>query len=323
METVDYHSRFGGMWIDRSDWEASLSERCRNRSVSGEEAALVRRFVADGYIILPQAAPLEAIDAFQAAIARGFTQGNPALRYQAHGSQITRPLDGPVDRLGTRVVDSFVVLPEALDLFSSPRLLRFLTLIFDADPLLFQSLSFDQGSQQGLHQDTAYVVVNEPMQLAACWIALQDVQPGSGELVYLPGSHRYPDFDFGFGKKHWRGEPEDGPIHGAWSEWIVQQAAQRGISRQSFLARKGDILIWHADLAHGGAPVTDPTLTRRSLVGHFCPSTCRPNYFDTGSRRTTVRHRGKLAYASDHYDLSALPEPPRRHWLRRLLQPTS
>jgi hypothetical protein len=73
-----------------------------------------------------------------------------------------------VDRLGSRVVDSFVALPEALDLFTTPSLIRFLRLIFDADPLLFQSLNFDQGSQQGLHQDTAYVVVNRPMELAAC-----------------------------------------------------------------------------------------------------------------------------------------------------------
>jgi ectoine hydroxylase-related dioxygenase (phytanoyl-CoA dioxygenase family) len=183
-----------------------------------------------------------------------------------------------------------------------------------------RTLSFDQGSQQGLHQDTAYVVVNRPMELAACWIALEDVQPGSGELMYVPGSHRYPDFDFGFGEKHWRGRPKDASMHSAWSRWITDEAARRDLKLQTFLACKGDILIWHADLAHGGAPVRDKSLTRQSLVGHFCPATARPYYFDHGKHRDTVRRYGKLLYASDHYDLrrrrgiaAALPS-----WIRRI-----
>jgi hypothetical protein len=293
------HSRFGGMWIDRDDWR----EQMASRRLTAPQQAQVERFAADGYLILPQAVPHGAIDRFQQAIAAGFQHGNPDLLYQAHGSQETRRLDGPVDRLGSRVVDSFVALPQALELFATPPLVAFLRLIFDADPLLFQSLSFDQGSQQGLHQDTAYVVVDRPMELAACWIALQDVQPGSGELVYVPGSHRYPDYDFGGDEKHWPGGENGAASHAAWSRWIVDEAARRDLPTRYFLASKGDILIWHADLAHGGAPVRDATLTRQSLVGHFCPATARPHYFDHGSRRAAVRSHGGLCYASGYYDL--------------------
>ena len=67
-------------------------------------------------------------------------------------------------------------------------------MIFDDSPLLFQSLSFEKGSQQGMHQDTAYIVVDSPLELAASWIALQDVEPGSGELMYYEGSHRLPEY---------------------------------------------------------------------------------------------------------------------------------
>ena len=34
------------------------------------------------------------------------------------------------------------------------------------------------------------------MELIASWIALEDVQPGSGELMYVPGSHRFEVFIF-------------------------------------------------------------------------------------------------------------------------------
>ncbi len=52
----------------------------------------------------------------------------------------------------------------------------------------------------------------------------------------------------------------------------------------------------------------DATLTRQSLVGHFCPATARPRYFDHGQQRDTVRRYGPLLYSSDHYDLSTRAE---------------
>jgi len=326
-----FHSRFGGLWIDRPDWEQELLRRAATGAITPDDATRLRNFVRDGYIVLPQAASITAVDAFQHEIEAAFRNGRPDLLYQSHIDRTTRPLQTAVDRLGTRVVDSFVALPQALDLFTSPALMRFLTLVFGADPHLFQSLSFDQGSQQGLHQDTAYVVVDHPLELAACWIALEDVIPGSGELIYLPGSHRFADYDFGRGKKHWSGEPNDQAVHTAWSAWLHEEGARRGLAQKSFLAKKGDILIWHADLAHGGAQVTNTALTRQSLVGHFCPAGRRPNYFDKRPHRPTMRRYGQLSYSSEHYDLTKMPElpgpaapvapaaAPRKPWYQRML----
>jgi len=36
-----------------------------------------------------------------------------------------------------------------------------------------------------------------------------------------------------------------------------------------FLPKKGDLLVWHANLLHGGEPIHDPSLTRKSMVIHF------------------------------------------------------
>src|ERR1700744_5437097 len=135
--------------------------------LSEEDTARLPDFARDGSILLPQACRHDAIDRFQQAVARAFREGNPSVLYQNHFNNGTLPLTEPVDRLGTRGVDAFVALPEALELFPTPVLMDFLKLIFNDSPLLFQSLSFDQGSQQGLHQDTAYVVVKRPLELAA------------------------------------------------------------------------------------------------------------------------------------------------------------
>jgi ectoine hydroxylase-related dioxygenase (phytanoyl-CoA dioxygenase family) len=147
--------------------------------------------------------------------------------------------------------------------------------------------------------------VDRPLELAACWIALEDVRPGAGELIYVPGSHRFDDFDFN-GKKHWS-PVEDGPEkHEEWARWIHIEAERRQLPVGRFLAKRGDILIWHADLAHGGSPIVDPALTRQSLVGHFCPSGRSPHYFSHAPHRAVVRSTGRLRYASFYYDLSTV-----------------
>ena len=41
--------------------------------------------------------------------------------------------------------------------------------------------------------------------------------------------------------------------------------------RREFIARKGDALFWHGMLIHGGSPVVDDSLSRRSMVIHMLP----------------------------------------------------
>lgn len=331
MSEATFHSKHGGLWIDRSDFETELQRRQSAGELKAPLSDLVRGFARDGYAVLEGAANLAAVDAFQRRLASAFEHGDPEMLYQTPGSQTALPMTGGVTRGGNRAVDAFVAAPEALELFKSPSLIDFLHAIFDEDPLLFQSLSFYEGSGQGLHQDTAYVVVDRPLELVACWIALEDVRVGSGELMYVPGSHRFPDFDFGDSRKHWDPDRDgDGP-HTQWSMWLKEEAGRRNLKPQTFLAKKGDIFIWHADLAHGGSPVADPTLTRQSLVGHFCPSSREPHYFEFMPQCRTIRASGRLRYSTMHYELQSLPpveaivetipdEPAKglRGWLSRL-----
>ena len=71
--------------------------------------------------------------------------------------------------------------------------LRFLTQIYDRPPVAFQSMSMRKGSQEPLHIDTGPLTLTEPMSMAASWVALEDVQPHSGEFQFVPGSHRVPE----------------------------------------------------------------------------------------------------------------------------------
>jgi ectoine hydroxylase-related dioxygenase (phytanoyl-CoA dioxygenase family) len=177
------------------------------------------------------------------------------------------------------VLDTYVHLPAARDLIFAPPVARFLELVFEDGVLAFQGLHFERGSTQDIHQDTAYVVSEEPMKLCASWIALQDVVPGSGELIYYPGSHRLPDWLYSGQYKHYNHERDRHEEHLGHLRSLHERSKERGLELASFLPKKGDVLIWAADLAHGGSKITDPSLTRRSLVTHYTPASTSPYYF--------------------------------------------
>jgi ectoine hydroxylase-related dioxygenase (phytanoyl-CoA dioxygenase family) len=296
-----YRGMFEGLWTDRIDARSVIERRRRAGQLTDEEVALIEFWIEHGYVVLPSAVAEETCEAIKADLRRAFAEGDERLHVLAPGEHFGRPLTPGSDMKGRRVNDIYVYLDSARDALFADRVVRFLSLIFDAPPLLLQSLTFESGSQQGFHQDTAYVVIDPPLALAASWTALEDIEGGTGELMYFDQSHRLPDHLFSGAYKCWHPERDGAEAHDQYLAGLVTRSEQAGLERKYLLARKGDVLIWSADLAHGGAKVEREGSSRRSLVGHFCPSWAVPRYFDQfPDRSTVVPCRGGF-YASTHY----------------------
>ena len=132
-------------------------------------------------------------------------------------------------------MDAYVFYESARAALFSDAIVRFLRIVFDDAPMLFQSLTFEKGSQQALHQDTEFVVTASPLEFAASWTALEDIRPGSGELMYLDGSHRLPEFLFSGKYKHWN-EKRDGEAQQAeWRGHVQRHAERMGLEEKTFL----------------------------------------------------------------------------------------
>ncbi len=253
-----------------------------------------------------------ACDALGEVLGEAWRYGHPDQLVVDSTTGRSRKLEAGDARRLTRAVDTHVHYPEARELLANPVVTGRLREIFGADPLYFQTLVFELGSEQGLHQDTSFVVVDDPMAMVGVWIALEDVQAGSGELRYVPGSHRLSPYEFGPGRRHFDSSIDAPALHEAYYPLITQRCADQGMPEQRFLARKGDILIWSADLVHGGSPIVDATLTRRSLVAHACPVTANPHFFSyLPGNRTAVplvgssASEGSAFYASQYHVLDS------------------
>jgi hypothetical protein len=266
---------FESLWIDKPT-AGDILDKLLSDPSTVEVGGYLRHFHEFGYCIIPGAVSPQVIDTYRSECEELRAAGKLKISL---GLEILPAKDADILIPLTKILDTHIFSHSAQAIAFAPPLLDFLELLFSEPPLAFQNLHFETGSTQAVHNDTAYVVLNEPKSLAASWVALEDIEPGTGELIYYPGSHRFGEFLYQDHRKNWSVDDDGHEIHDHHLHWLHEQAKERGIPLQTFRPKKGDALFWHADLAHGGGPITKPASTRRSLVTHYCPARCTPHYF--------------------------------------------
>jgi ectoine hydroxylase-related dioxygenase (phytanoyl-CoA dioxygenase family) len=189
---------------------------------------------------------------------------------------------------GVRVPDAWTVNESVRRIATNPVILDVLGQLYGRRAFPFQTLNFAVGTQQHVHADLVHFCARPHRFMCGVWVALEDIREGSGPLIYYPGSHKWPTLLPGD-----VGAPpatKDAPyqhyhlLEKAWEKEIESHDAKP----VSFLPKKGQALIWDANLLHGGAAQTDRSLTRHSQVTHYFFEGC--TYFTplTGASREPV-----------------------------------
>ena len=295
-----YRSQFGGLWTDLNNAQEVLQGKVELGSIDKREAETLRGFIENGYAVFPSAVPRRHIKRLLEDFEKVWIGKLPDtwVGCQEGARSCTRKIQ-PNDReradLSVRLLDPYETLESARVVMFNETIAGFLKLIFERPPMAFQGLSFYRGSRQPMHRDTAFVRISSPMELAAAWIALEDIEEGSGELEYYPKSHLFPDFLFE-GKYKWHppGNQEIGQFHAD----LTEQARMAGTKPVKFRAKMGDIFIWSADLAHGGSSYDNDKLTRKSLVIHYCPVNVDPMYYTYIGKAEKIRFRKDCYYTA-------------------------
>lgn len=219
--------------------------------LSAENQQSLLAFDAQGYSILKGFYSASAVDQINAEVDRLLNQGVVKFRY--------------VNKLMFAVQKS-----EFLKKITwRDDLKHILGVLLRRNPLLFQSINFIQGSEQATHSDSIHMTTYPQGNLIAVWIALEDVAAEQGALHYYPMSHLQPYFmneDFGnVGSKYKLGDKS----YTQYEQALQERVKNSGLEKKVFVAQKGDVLIWHANLWHGGEPHTNKSKTRKSMALHF------------------------------------------------------
>ncbi len=144
-----------------------------------------------------------------------------------------------------------------------------LNILLGGNTILFQSINFLTGSEQATHSDSIHMTTYPLGGLLGVWIALEDITADNGPLHYYPKSHLLPYYlnaDYGNeGNAFFLGNKS----YTEYEEMISAKMKELKLEKVSFFAKKGDLLIWHANLFHGGDPHLIKEKTRKSMVLHY------------------------------------------------------
>lgn len=290
----DYGNKDQFLWTDWPDATAVMRSSQKKLATRPDVLA---HFIEYGFAIVPKAVSPAAIDRFVADLNAAIDREDPNLPMtfwdtdeNGAGIKYQEPVKRKnVGKNEAKILDVHVKVPSSQNLIFAPVILAFLNDVFRAEPVAFQTLYFENGSQQGAHQDTAFVYTDPAYHFVASWIALEDITPGSGELFYYPKSQKLDDLIFATGTKALRPGDPDGP---QYSQLLEKVAEASGLKRQTFMPKRGDVLFWASDLIHGGEP-RQFDKTRRSLVTHYCPRTAIIPYArHTGAKGTRLDSGG-------------------------------
>ena len=209
-----------------------------------------------------------------------------------------------------RVQDAWKMVDEVRQVASDSRVLSALEQLFGRKPLPFQTLNFPIGTGQKAHSDTIHFSTIPAGFMAGVWVALEDIDEENGPLVYYPGSHTLPYYsmqDLGLEAGYQRY-----PLYEQAVEGLVKK---HGFAPEVGIVKKGQAIIWHANVLHGGADQINMSRSRHSQVTHYFFEGCK--YYtplESSSGKVTYRDPVWIPAEPDY----TLPRPGlvKRVWRR-------
>jgi ectoine hydroxylase-related dioxygenase (phytanoyl-CoA dioxygenase family) len=132
-------------------------------------------------------------------------------------------------------------------------------------PFCFQTLNFQLGTEQATHSDTIHFNSDPAGYMCGVWVALEDMDEDNGPLEYYPYSQLLPEYTF---------DHIPNRDYGSYERFLADKIKEQNMKPEHGLLKKGEALLWTANLWHGGSPIKDKTRTRYSQVSHYFFDDC-------------------------------------------------
>lgn len=256
-------------WVESPFFEEELEKS----NLDPKTKELVRNYSEQGFVIIDPEISEDLIDEALAALKPEFAKQNT-----------------------NRLQDAWQQHESVRKIATAPRVMEILQILYRRRPIPFQTLNFSTGSQQRTHSDSIHFNSVPERYLAGVWIALEDVHDGNGPLHYYPGSHRLPFYDLSIlglkGSESSSMEDMLANYYTKYEDFIEELVTHKKLEKKILNVKKGQALIWSANLLHGGEKITVPGSTRFTQVNHFYFENCtyyRPMKTDMALERISIQ----------------------------------
>lgn len=261
---------------------------------------------------------------------KGYLVINPEVDHFDHVSKtIIDSLADQQQKHGSRVQDAWRYQSEIKKIACHANILEWLKILYQREPIPFQTLNFCKGTEQATHSDLIHFSCVPARFMAGVWFALEDVDANNGALHYFPGSHKLPVFDLhdiGMSKSSLRNRENQ---YRQYELFVKKLMAKSNFKKETVAIKKGSCLIWSANLFHGGDPIVDKSRTRHTQVTHYYFENCRyynPLYSDVylgdvAWKKITNIRDGKMV--DHHYNKKKVSLPLKisaRYFVENFLQ---
>ena len=200
-----------------------------------------------------------------------------------------------------RLQDAWRRIPDIRKVAIDINVLRMLKFAYGRRAIPFQTLNFCVGTEQRTHSDTIHFSSFPRNFMCGVWVAYEDTDESNGALHYYPGSHLLPAQaleDFGIGSQ----AKDKAAAYQRYEDGLAAYIQRHGLQKRVIHLRKGQALVWAANLLHGGEPIADTSRSRHSQVTHYYFEDClyvQPINSDFHAGR--IRHKKVFDIAKGEY----------------------
>lgn len=240
-------------WTDRKNAVEILEKKILSGEVSEDRRELHNQWIKDGFVVFKNLFSDKTVERINEEISQLKSDGRIYENY-------TR----------TKIHNAIFSSDTLKGIANNNEIVGFLNTSFEREIIAFQSLNFETGSEQKPHSDAFHMTTFPAGFMAAAWIALEDIESSSGPISIFPGSHRLAVVSAKDIPGNTSGIFYNDTLLNEKYELIVQKLLEKsGLNKIVYTPQKGDVLIWHYNLIHGGEPILNKDKSRKSMVVHY------------------------------------------------------
>jgi len=249
----------------------------------------------NGYVVIRNLIPSELCDVarqfftaeikpYQQYLYRQATANPEKHVLTSHGYMLNSLLN--IQDLNTKKFPNFK--QTGLSILTHENIQKVVSGILGEPGTIIQTMYFEGNPATWAHQDTYYLDSTELGRMIAVWVAVEDIQPGSGRFYVYPGSHTIDmtsnggDFDIAFN-------------HSRYKQLVIDIIKKYQLKCHAPALKKGDAFFWNSKTIHGSLETSQSEYSRSSFTAHYVPSSTKHLQYQKRIRKFNLKQINSMS----------------------------